>query len=203
MNFKKLCLSLSVAIGLHAGVVLAADLTPDALVRTTTQDVLAVVKQDKAIQAGDNKKILALVDEKVLPHFDFGKMTRLAVGGDWRKASPEQQEALVREFRTLLVRTYSTALTGFKDQTVEVKPARLSSENDALVQSRINQPSGKPLAIDYKMGKGSKGWQVYDVTIDGMSLVTSYRGDFGAKIQQGGIDGLLKSLAEKNRAGKK
>lgn len=202
MNFKKLCLSLSVAIGLHAGVVLAADLTPDALVRTTTQDVLAVVKQDKAIQAGDNKKILALVDEKVLPHFDFGKMTRLAVGGDWRKASPEQQEALVREFRTLLVRTYSTALTGFKDQTVEVKPARLSSENDALVQSRINQPSGKPLAIDYKMGKGSKGWQVYDVTIDGMSLVTSYRGDFGAKIQQGGIDGLLKSLAE-NRAGKK
>jgi phospholipid transport system substrate-binding protein len=203
MNFKKLCLSLSVAIGLHAGVVLAADLTPDALVRTTTQDVLAVVKQDKAIQAGDNKKILALVDEKVLPHFDFGKMTRLAVGGDWRKASPEQQEALVREFRTLLVRTYSTALTGFKDQTVEVKPARLSSENDALVQSRINQPSGKPLAIDYKMGKGSKGWQVYDVTIDGISLVTSYRGDFGAKIQQGGIDGLLKSLAEKNRAGKK
>lgn len=203
MNFKKLCLSLSVAIGLHAGVVLAADLTPDALVRTTTQDVLAVVKQDKAIQAGDNKKILALVDEKVLPHFDFGKMTRLAVGGDWRKASPEQQEALVREFRTLLVRTYSTALTGFKDQTVEVKPARLSSENDALVQSRINQPSGKPLAIDYKMGKGSKGWQVYDVTIDGISLVTSYRDDFGAKIQQGGIDGLLKSLAEKNRAGKK
>lgn len=200
---KKLLLAVSVAASLHWGAALAADLAPDALVRTTTQDVLAVVKQDKAIQAGDNKKILALVDEKVLPHFDFAKMTRLAVGGDWRKASPEQQEALVREFRTLLVRTYSTALTGFKDQSIEVKPARLNGDADALVQSRINQANGKPLAIDYKMGKSNKGWQVYDVTIDGISLVTSYRGDFGAKIQQGGIDGLLKSLAEKNRTGKK
>ena len=176
----------------------AADVAPDALVRDTSKEVLEILKKDKDIQAGDRKKILELVETKILPHFDFVRITRLAVGKNWRAATPEQQQALVKEFRTLLVRTYSTALGAYREQTYEVKPAEVKGD-DATVKVQINQPGGQPVMLDYSMAKTQQGWKVYDVTVGGISLVTSYRSSFTNEIGRAGIDGLLQTLAEKNQ----
>ena len=178
----------------------AQDTTPDALVRSVTEDVIGVVKRDKAIQAGDRQKTIALVEQKVLPHFDFARMTALAVGVNWRKATPEQQQALIEQFRTLLVRTYSTALSAYRDQVIEVKPARAqAAETEAAVRSEVKQPGAEPVTIDYSMTKTPAGWKVYDVAVGGASLVTTYRDTFAAEVRKGGIDGLIKSLAAKNQ----
>ena len=177
---------------------LAVDVTPDTLVRNTSNEVLEIIKKDKDIQAGDRKKILALVETKILPHFDFVRITRLAVGKHWRAATPEQQQALVKEFRTLLVRTYSNALGSYRDQTFEVKPAEVKG-NDAAVKVQINQPSGQPILLDYSMEKTQQGWKIYDVMVSGISLVTSYRSSFNEEISHNGIDGLIKILVEKNQ----
>ncbi|HSS46138.1 MAG TPA: ABC transporter substrate-binding protein [Burkholderiales bacterium] len=176
----------------------AADAAPDTLVRDTSKEVLEILKKDKDIQAGDRKKILELVEDKILPHFDFVRITRLAVGKNWRAATPEQQQALVKEFRTLLVRTYSTALGAYREQTYEVKPADVKGD-DATVKVQINQPGGQPIMLDYSMEKTQQGWKVYDVTVGGISLVTSYRSSFTNEIGRAGIDGLLQTLAEKNQ----
>lgn len=181
----------------------AADEAPDVLARTTSQEVIALLKQDKDIQNGNLSKIYQLVEAKILPNFDFNRMTQLAVGKHWPRATAQQKQALVTEFRNLLVRTYATSLTTFSNQTIEFKPLTLKpDDNDVTVRSEIRQPGGQPLPIDYSMYKTAFGWKVYDVSIDGVSLVTNYRASFASAVRQGGIDGLIKTLAAQSaRAG--
>jgi phospholipid transport system substrate-binding protein len=174
---------------------------PDVLIKNTVKEVLDVVHQDKDIREGNQKKILALVDAKVLPHFDFTRMTRLAVGRAWRTATPEQQKILEAEFRNLLVRTYTKAFTVYRDQNVEVKPFKMSSgATEVTVKTAIVQPGAQPIPVNYDMEKTDDGWKVYDLTVEGVSLVNTHRGSFAEKIQQAGIDGLIKSLIEMNQA---
>lgn len=174
---------------------------PDALAKSVTDEVLAVIRADKDIQSGNQKKVLDLVEAKVLPHFSFPRMTQLAMGRNWRAANPEQQKKLVGEFRTLLVRTYTTAFTQYKNQTVEYKPARMAAgDTDVVVQSLIKQNSGPPIAVDYSMEKTDSGWKVYNMKIEGISLVENYRNTFNTEIQKNGVDGLITTLAEKNRS---
>lgn len=195
-NIKAILLALSMLAAAPAG---AAEMAPDALVKSTAQDVLAIIKQDKDIQSGNSKKVLDLVEAKVLPHFDFSRMAMLAVGRHWPKATPAQQQALTGEFRTLLVRTYSNSLSSYKDQTIDYKPLRLQpGDTDATVKTVVNQPGGLPVPIDYSLEKTANGWKVYDVAVDNVSLVTNYRSSFSAEIQSKGIDGLIKTLSDKN-----
>lgn len=175
---------------------------PDALVKRIADEVVAIVKSDKDLQAGNSRKVVELAEQKVLPHFDFMRMTRLAVGRNWAQASEAQKEQLTREFRTLLVRTYSTSLSQYRNQTIEVKPSRIAAQDtEATVRTAVIQQGGPPIPIDYSMEKTASGWKVYDVVIDGASLVTTYRGSFNDQIQKGGIDGLIKTLQARNGAG--
>lgn len=175
-------------------------LAPDALARSVTDEVLALIRADKELQAGNPKKVLELVDAKVLPHFSFASMTQLAMGRNWRQASPEQQKRLIGEFRALLVRTYTTAFTQYRNQSVEYKPVRMAAnDTDVVVQSLIKQPTGAPVAVDYNMEKTAEGWKVYNVKIEGVSLIENYRNTFNTEIQKNGVDGLIKALADKNR----
>ncbi len=179
----------------------AAQEAPDAMVKRIADDVIAIVKSDKDLQAGNSAKVVALAEQKVLPHFDFTRMTRLAVGRNWSQASPEQREQLTREFRTLLVRTYSSSLSQYRNQKIEVKPLQAApADVDVLVRTAVIQEGGPPIPIDYRMEKTPKGWMVYDVVIDGASLVTTYRGSFNEQIQRSGVDGLVKTLQERNRS---
>jgi phospholipid transport system substrate-binding protein len=178
----------------------AAQDAPDALVKSVTQEVIGIVKADKDIQSGNTKKTIALVEEKVLPHFNFTRMTALAMGPNWRKASVEQQKQLVDQFRTLLVRTYSTALTQYRDQTIDFKPLRMQpNDTDVTVRSEVKQSGAEAIGIDYAMEKTASGWKVYDVSIAGVSLVTTYRDTFASEVRNTGVDGLIKTLADKNR----
>jgi phospholipid transport system substrate-binding protein len=180
----------------------AAQESPDALVKRTTDEVLAIIRADKDIQKGDMRKIVELAEQKVLPHFDFERMTRLAVGRNWAQATPEQKAALVKEFRTLLVRTYSSSLAQYRDQAIEVKPSKVGAQDkDAVVKTAVIQKGGPQIPIDYSMEKADSGWKVFDVTIDGASLVTTYRGTFNDQIARGGLDGLVKLLQDRNRSG--
>lgn len=174
--------------------------TPDALVQSVAAEVLGVIKADRDIQGGDSKKVIALVQEKILPHFNFTRMTALAMGLNWRKATAEQRIELTDQFRTLLVRTYSTALTKYRDQTIEYKPSRVQpGDTDVTVRSLIRQSGAESVTIDYSMEKTPAGWKVYDVTVIGISLVTTYRDAFAQEVRTAGVDGLIKRLAEKNR----
>ena len=174
---------------------------PDALVKRVTDEVLAIIKADKDLQSGNSRKVAELADAKVLPHFDFTRMTRLAVGRNWQQASDAQKEQLVKEFRTMLVRTYSTSLTAYRNQTIEVKPVKMAAgDKEVTVRTAVIQQGGPQIPIDYAMEKADSGWKVYDVVIDGASLVTTYRGSFNEQVQRGGIDGLLKTLSERNSA---
>ncbi|MGZ5038816.1 MAG: MlaC/ttg2D family ABC transporter substrate-binding protein [Usitatibacter sp.] len=178
----------------------AAQETPDALVKRTADEILAIIKADKDVASGNTAKVVELAEQKVLPHFDFERMTRLAVGRNWSQASDAQKQALVKEFRTLLVRTYSSSLTQYRNQTIEVKPTKIApADKEATVRTAVIQQGGPPIPIDYSMEKADSGWKVYDVTIDGASLVTTYRGTFNDQIQKGGIDGLVKTLQDRNR----
>ena len=173
---------------------------PDALAKSVTDEVLAILRSDKDIQSGNTKKVIDLVETKVLPHFNFVRMTQLAVGRHWREASPEQQKLLVGEFRTLLVQTYAATLAAYRDQSIEIRPLRMQpTDTDVVVKSLINQSGGKPVTVDYKMQKSDDGWKVYDVVVGDLSLVQSYRGSFNTEVQKGGIDGLVKALTEKNK----
>jgi phospholipid transport system substrate-binding protein len=179
----------------------AAQETPDALVKRTTDEVVAIIKADKDLQSGNTSKIVHLAEQKVLPHFDFERMTRLAVGRNWNQATPEQKQALIKEFRTLLVRTYATSLAQYRNQKIEVKPLKISPQDkEATVRTAVIQQGGPPIPIDYTMEKIDAGWKVYDVVIDGASLVTTYRGTFNDLFQKGGIDGLVKALQDRNRS---
>ena len=179
---------------------LAQEESPDVLIKRVTEDVLTIVRQDKDIQSGNTKKAIALVEAKVLPHFNFLHMTALAVGRDWREATPEQKKQLAEEFKTLLVRTYSNALTGYKDQTVRYKPTKMQNgDTDVLVRTEIVQSGNKPIALDYSLEKLPEGWKVYDVVVAGVSLVSNYRDTFAQEIRANKIDGLIKMLATKNK----
>ena len=180
----------------------AIETSPDTLVDNTAQEVLAIVRQDKEIRGGNKAKILDLVEAKVLPHFNFNRMTRLAMGKNWSKAAPEQQQELVKEFRTLLVRTYSNALSNYSDATIKVEPLKSKgNETDTTVKTRVIQEQGQePVPIDYSMEKTSDGWKVYDVTVAGVSLVTNYRSTFNTQVREGGVEKLIKTLADKNRS---
>ncbi len=196
---------LRVISGLLAGVlavtVWAADPPPDQLAKTTTQEVLAILKADKDIQGGNVQKVYDLVEAKVLPHFDFNRMTQLAVGKHWNAATPRQKQSLVKEFRALLVRTYATSLTAFSNQAIEFKPFTMKpAATEVTVQTEVKQPGGKPIPINYDMHKTAFGWKVYDVSIDGVSLVINYRSSFANTIRQSGIDGLISLLEAKSRS---
>jgi phospholipid transport system substrate-binding protein len=182
-------------------VTVQAQESPDALVKQVTEEVLEIVRQDKDIQGGNTGKVLDLVDKKVLPHFNFQHMTALAVGKDWRKANPQQQQELTAEFKTLLVRTYSNALTGYKNQKIVYKPFKMNAgETDVLVRTDVLQPGSKPVQLDYSLEKLDGGWKVYDVTVAGISLVSNYRDQFAQEVRSGGIDGLIAALAAKNKS---
>lgn len=175
-------------------------MAPDVLVRSVTNEVLDIVRQDKDIQAGNTKKTLELVETKVLPHFNFQRMTQLAMGREGRQATPEQMKALVDEFRTLLVRTYSKALTEYRDQQIAFKPLKMAAaDTDVKVRTEIRQSGGKPVALDYYLEKNT-GWKVYDMEVGGVSLVTNYRSTFAQEIQKNGIDGLIRTLQAKNKS---
>jgi phospholipid transport system substrate-binding protein len=170
---------------------------PDELVKMTTQEVLTVIKKTT-----DRATLRKIAEQKVVPYFDFKEMTRLAVGRPWREATPEQQKQLEDSFRTLLVNTYTSALTRTvtADKTVEVKPLQAgANDKEVTVRSMVKGGGGQPLEIDYRMTKEDQGWKVIDVIVENVSLVTTYRSTFAQEVQQGGIDGLIKSLQEKNR----
>jgi len=199
MKYRVLWMVMTWCLGV-APVHAAETLAPDALARSVTDEVLAIVRADKEIQSGNRKKVLELVESKIAPHFSFVRMTRLAMGRNWRQASGEQQKGLVDEFRTLLVRTYTAAFTQYRNQTVEYRPARMAAgDNDVVVHSFIKQPSGQSVAVDYSMEKTGGGWKVYNVKIEGVSLVENYRNTFNTEIQRSGVDGLIKSLSERNK----
>jgi phospholipid transport system substrate-binding protein len=197
----------SIRIGLLASllaapVAVAEEVAPDALIKGVSEEVIAVIRQDKDLQAGDPAKIHALVEAKILPHFDFRRTTQIALGANWRRATPEQQEQLVREFRTLLVRTYSGALASYRDQTIEFKPLRArAGDSEVTVRSLVKQSGTEPIAIEYDMEKGASGWKVFDVRVGGMSLVANYRSTFAEEVRNHGIEGLIAVLSSKNRQG--
>jgi phospholipid transport system substrate-binding protein len=189
---------LGVALLSLTGLAAAQEVAPDALVRRTTDEIVAEIRKDKELTT-NARKLLELVDTKVLPHFNFTRMTMLAVGRPWRDATPAQRGRLVQEFRTLLVRTYSTALAQYSNQTIEVKPAAAKpGDSEATVRTQIIQPGGQPIAMDYRMEHTPQGWKVFDVSIEGVSIVTTYRSSFATEVSKGGIDGLIKSLAAQN-----
>jgi phospholipid transport system substrate-binding protein len=191
--------SLILVIALGASGMALAQQAPDKLVRTVADDVLATLRQDPELRAGSQTKFAELLEQKVAPHFDFERMTRLAVGRGWRQATPEQQKALVEQFHNLLIRTYATAYTAYKDIAIDVKPLRMQpSDSDVQVRTEIKVPDGQPVGVDYSMYKSGSDWKIYDVAVEGVSLVTTYRSTFADEIRQGGIDGLIKSLQTKN-----
>jgi phospholipid transport system substrate-binding protein len=183
------------------GAAVASIGAPDALVKSLSEDVLASIRKDPALQSGDVARLNALVDEKILPHVNFEKMTRLAVGRSWREATPEQRQALTREFRSLLVRTYAGAVSAAKEYQVRMQPFRAdASETDVTVRTQAVPTRGEPIQLDYRLEKTAAGWKIYDVNVLGVWLVENYRNTFAGEISRGGIDGLIKSLADRNKA---
>ena len=173
---------------------------PDALVKRTSGEVLQVVRTDPKVAAGDKQRIREVIETMLLPNFDFDKMTALAMGRNWNKATPEQQKALVEQFRTLLVRTYSGALSQYKDQSIDFKPMRADpAATEVVVRSEVVRPGQAAVQIDYGMTKTAAGWKAYDVIVGGVSLVTNYRDEFNEQIKSGGVDGLIKTLSDKNK----
>jgi phospholipid transport system substrate-binding protein len=179
----------------------AQEVAPDVLAKRVTDEVVTVLRADKDIQAGNTKKLLDLVEAKILPHFNFSRMTRLAVGAPWRQATPAQQQSLTTEFRTLLVNTYTSAFAQYKDQVIEYRPFKMApGDTDVVVRSLIKQKTGAdPIDINYSMEKVDGTWKVYDVVIAGVSLVQNYRSSFASEMQKSGVDGLIATLTAKNK----
>lgn len=182
---------------------MAQEGAPDALIKAVSSEVLDIVRKDKDIQSGNTRKATDLVEAKVLPHFNFTRMTQLALARDWKQANPAQQKILTDEFRLLLVRTYSKALTEYKNQTINYKPFSLKAgETDVRVRTEIMQSgAGKNIEMDYYLEKSGTAWKVYDIEVGGISLVTTYRDTFATEVRKSGIDGLIKSLQAKNKSG--
>ncbi len=198
-------IAIAAAGGARAQSQAQAEITPpDVLVKTVTLEVVDILQKDKDIQGGSaagKKKVIALIETKVLPHFNFQAMTASAVGHNWAAASPEQKTRLNDEFKTLLVRTYSSALASYSNQKFEFRPLRAKpTDTDVTVNVRVLQSGAQPVTIDYDMEKRANGWKVWDVRVAGVSLVANYRTEFDAQVRQGGIDGLIKALQAKNRS---
>ena len=173
---------------------------PDVLVKRISNDVINTAKSDKDIQSGNVGKVTALVDAKILPYVDFQRMTALAAGRYWRDATPEQKTALSNEFRQLLIHTYSGALSQIKNETVEFKPLRADpADTEVEVKSVVNVARGEPIQLNYRLAKGPSGWKIFDINVLGAWLVETYRGTFSTEISKGGIDGLIKKLADRNK----
>jgi phospholipid transport system substrate-binding protein len=190
-------LAFALSLTLHLAIAQAP--APDALMKRISAEVVASIREDKAIQAGDAARLGALVEAKILPHFDFRRTTQLALGANWRRASPQQQERLTREFRTLLVRTYSGALASYRDQVIEFRPLRAApGDTEVTVRSVVRQSGAEPILIEYDMAKTDAGWKVYDVRISGISLAATYRSAFAEQVRNNGIDGLITLLSGKN-----
>ena len=178
----------------------AANEAPDALVKRISTEVLETAKSDKEIQAGNQKRVMDLVETKILPYVDFQRMTSLAAGRFWREASPEQQKQLSTEFRTLLIYTYSGALSQVKNETIEFKPLRADpADTEVEVRSQVNMARGEPVPLNYRVAKSPTGWKIYDINVLGAWLVETYKSTFASEISKGGIDGLIKTLSEKNK----
>ena len=182
---------------------MAQEVAPDVLIKAVTNEVLDIVRKDKDIQSGNTRKAIDLVEAKVLPHFNFVRMTQLAMARDWRQANVAQQKILTDEFRLLLVRTYSKALTEYKNQTIDFRPFTLKAgETDVRVRTEIKQSgAGKNIDLDYFLEKSGAAWKVYDIEVGGISLVTNYREFFASEVRNSGIDGLVKALQAKNKSG--
>lgn len=198
---KSLLMSVAVmAATLTVAPLARAEIAPDVLARNTANEVLRIVRQDKDLKNGNSKKILDLVEQKILPNFDFQHMTQLAVGKHWSKATPEQQKALVNEFRTLLVRTYSSALASVSDYKIEFKPFNAApGDIEVTVNTEVSKPGAPPIPIDYRMEKKEGTWKVFDVQVDNVSLVTVYRNSFNSEVRRNGVEGLIAALQRRNK----
>jgi phospholipid transport system substrate-binding protein len=202
MRLHSLTRTAIVALAAFALPALAQE-APDALVKRLSDETIKLIKSDPKLAAGDPARVREVIETRLLPHFDFQRMTALAMGRNWRQATPEQQAKLVDEFRTLLVRTYSNALTQYRDETIEVKPLRAEANaTEVTVRSEVVRKDGRPpVQIDYGMAKTPQGWKAYDVIVGGVSLVTNYRDEFNEQVKAGGVEGLIRTLADKNRGG--
>ncbi|MDI1297593.1 phospholipid-binding protein MlaC [Methylotenera sp.] len=198
-SVSKLLVGFSFLASLYSGLA-SADVAPDALVKQTADDVLAIIKNDKEIQAGNQQKLYAVAEEKILPNFDFDRVCRMVLGKNWKAATPEQQASFQKEFRSLLLRTYSVALGKYKDQVIEYKAMRTEPDaKNVTVKTQIMQSGGQPIAVDYSLVKSGSTWKVYDIVIENVSLVTNYRSQFSSEIRQNGLDSLNTKLADKNK----
>ena len=174
---------------------------PDVLVKNVTLEVVEIIQKDKDIQKGDRKKMIALIEAKVLPHFNFQAMTSSAVGRNWDKATAEQKLRLMDEFKTLLVRTYASALSAYSNQKFDFRPLRAKpTDTDVTINVRVLQSGTQPMTIDYDMEKRANGWKVWDVRVGGISLVANYRTEFDNLVRERGVDGLIKALQTKNNS---
>jgi phospholipid transport system substrate-binding protein len=195
------CLRFQLLIAaLFVAVPALAQEAPDVIVKRVANEVITAIKSDPAIQAGNEARIREVIEVKLLPNFDFARMTALAMGKNWRAANPEQQKRLTDEFRALLVRTYSGALNGYRNETIEYKPLRMNpADTDVTVRTVVVRATGSPIPIDYSMAKTPDGWKCYDVIVGGVSLVTNYRDEFNGEVQKAGVDGLIKTLSDRNQ----
>jgi phospholipid transport system substrate-binding protein len=199
-KMRSLLLALSSAF-LAQGVTAQEMTPPDVLVKNVTTEVVEIIAKDKEIRSGNRAKLIEVIDAKVLPHFNFNSMTQLAMGQNWKTATPEQKKQLVDAFRTLLVRTYASALAAYSEQRFDFRPLRAKpTDTDVTVQVRVIQPGAQPVPIDYSMEKTPSGWKVYDVIVGGVSLVANYRTEFNNLVRESGVEGLIKNLSAKNRA---
>jgi len=188
-----------ILLGLVAAAAFAQQPGPEELVRKMTAEVFEAIQSDQQLAAGDRQRALKLAEEKVLPHIDFEEAARLAVGRSWNQASAEQRKQLAEEFRRMLVRTYSSAISAYQGQTMKVLPVRMRPDDtEVTVRNQYLRPGAKPVALDYSMRKTDAGWKIYDIVVEGVSLVLTYRSEFDAVVKQQGIDGLIKALASKN-----
>ena len=194
---------LLLALALAAPALLAQGVAPDALIRAVTVEVIDKIKQNQGLQAVDPAKVAALIETSILPRFDFVHMTRLAMGRNWSLATPEQQRVLTEEFKTMLVRSYSTALANYRGEVVDVKQLRVATlGTEVMVRSEVKRAGKEPMTLDYQMEKTAAGWKIYDVKVAGMSLVTTNRSLFAEKVREGGVDGLIRFLVDENRGGR-
>ncbi|WP_353154147.1 ABC transporter substrate-binding protein [Herminiimonas fonticola] len=194
---KKLSLAL---VAMTFAAYAAAQEAPDVLVKRISEEVMTIAKSDKEIQSGNSRRVQQVVEEKILPHVDFQRMTALAVGRHWRDATPDQQKQLTTEFRSLLMYTYSGAISQIRDQKLEYRPLRADpADTEVIVNTQVIQPRGEPIQLSYRLAKSPAGWKIYDVNVLGAWLVETYKGSFAAEISKSGIDGLIKTLVEKNK----
>ena len=200
---KKLFINLIFLIALIFPFYSIAALAPDELVKKTAEDVIFAIKADEEIQKGNKEKIYQLAEDKILPNFDFERISRLVLGRAWRKTNENQKKGFIKEFRTLLLKTYAIALSKYKDQEIVFKPTRMSESDEiVIVKSEITQSGGQPIKVNYALANNSGKWLVFDIVIEGVSLVTNYRSQFSSEIKRNGIDVLIDKLAKKNK-GKK